>query len=91
MKSVARKNERQKQEMEMFVKRKTKSRKTKSRKRQLLSEMDEEHEQAAMLGLCAVAIKKPRKIRDKNEARDTSWWKVGLLIGAMWQLKSTCN
>ena len=39
--------------------------------------MDEEHEQAEILGLCAVTIKKPRKMRDKNEKRDTSWWESG--------------
>ena len=73
IKTVSRnKHEREKQEVEMFLKRKTQS-----RKRQLLSEMDEEHEQAAILGLCAVTIKKPRKMRDKNEKRDTSWWESG--------------
>ena len=65
MKTVTRKHERQKQEVEMFLKWKTQS-----RKRQHLLEMDDEHEEVAILSLCAVTIKKPRKMQDKNEARD---------------------
>ena len=63
LKTVARKHERQKQDVEMFLKKETQS-----RKRQLLLEMDEEHEQAARPSLCAMTINKPRKMRDKNDA-----------------------
>ena len=65
------KHESQKQEIDMFLKRKRQSRK------RVLVERDDESELAAILGLCAVAIKKPRKKRGKNEARDTSWWESG--------------
>ena len=72
VKSINRsKHESQKQEIDMFLKRKRQSRK------RILLERNDESELAAILGLCAVAIKKPRKKRDKNETRDTSWWESG--------------
>jgi hypothetical protein len=73
IKSIRNRYERQKLEMEMFLKRKNQSRK------RLLLEMDDEDELAAGLGLCAVAIKKPRKVRDPDETRDTSWWENGYI------------
>jgi hypothetical protein len=74
LKSITRnRHEKQKLEMEMFLKRKNQS-----RKRHLL-EMEDELELTAVLGLCAVAIKKPRKMRDEDETRDTSWWENGYM------------
>ena len=57
--------------MELFLKRKNQSRK------RLLLERNKENELAAILGLCTVAIKNPRKMQDKDEQRDTSWWENG--------------
>jgi hypothetical protein len=44
--------------MELFLKRKNQSRK------RLLLERNKENELAAILGLCTVAIKNPRRMRD---------------------------
>ena len=86
VKSINRsKHESQKQEIDMFLKRKRQSRK------RVLLERNDESELAAILGLCAVAIKKPRKKRDKNETRDTSCGKVVMPTGVTWRSKSICD
>ena len=55
----------------MFLKKKNQSRK------RLLQDMDEELDVAQALGLCAVAMKRPRKGRSVDEERSSSWWRNG--------------
>ena len=54
-------------EIQMFLKKKNQSRK------RLLQDMDEELDVAQALGLCAVAIKRPRKGRSVDEERSSSF------------------
>ena len=50
--------------------------KNQSRK-QLLQDMDGELDMAQGLGLCAVAMKRPRKGRSVDEERSSLWWRNG--------------
>ena len=54
-------------EIQMFLKKKNQSRK------RLLQDMDEELDVAQALGLCAVAMKRPRKGRSVDEERSSSF------------------
>ena len=58
-------------EIQMFLKKKNQSRK------RLLQDMDGELDMAQALGLCAVAMKRPRKGRNVDEDRSSSWWRNG--------------
>ena len=58
-------------EIQMFLKKKSQSRK------RLLQDMDGELDMAQALGLCAVAMKRPRKGRSVDEERSSSWWRNG--------------
>ncbi|XP_028394424.1 protein ALP1-like [Dendronephthya gigantea] len=73
MKSIIRRRqEKQKMEVEMFLRNKNRATK------RVLLEIDDEQEMLGAIGLCSVvARKKPRKLRDQDEARDTSWWEHG--------------
>ena len=67
LKSISQcRQERQEMEMQMFLTKKNQSRK------RLLQTMDGELDMVEALGLCAVAIKRPRKERDVNEERSSS-------------------
>ena len=66
-----RRQERQDMEKEMFLKKKNQSRK------RLLQDMDEELDVTQALGLCAVAMKRPRKGRSVYQERSSLWWRNG--------------
>ena len=68
LKSITRRRqERQDMEIQIFLKKKNQSRK------RLLQDMDEELDVAQALGLCAVAMKRPRKGRSVDEERSSSF------------------
>ena len=68
LKSITRRRqERQDMEIQFFLKKKNQSRK------RLLQDMDEELDVAQALGLCAVAMKRPRKGRSVDEERSSSF------------------
>ena len=63
--------ERRDMEIEMFLKKKNQSRK------RLLQAVDRELDMAQAIGLCAVAMKRPRKERSVDEERSSLWWRNG--------------
>ena len=67
-----RRQERHDLEMQMLV-----TQKSESRKRKLQMMEDDEIDTAKAIGLCAVRAKRPRKERDPDEQRSSSWWRHG--------------
>ena len=73
LKSISRRRqERHDLEMQMLV-----TQKSESRKRKLQVMDDDEIDTAKAIGLCAVRAKRPRKERDPDEQRSSSWWRHG--------------
>ena len=73
LKSISRRRqERHDLEMQMLV-----TQKSESRKRKLQMMDDDEIDTAKAIGLCAVRAKRPRKERDPDEQRSSSWWRHG--------------
>lgn len=86
LKSVSQhRQERQEMEMQMFLARKNQSRKP------LLQTMDEELDMVEALGLCAPAMKRPRKERVADEERSSSWGRNGYRNEANTAFKQRCN
>ena len=73
LKSISRRRqERHDLQMQMLV-----TQKSESRKRKLQMMEDDEIDTAKAIGLCAVRAKRPRKERDPDEQRSSSWWRHG--------------
>ena len=86
LKSVSQhRQERQEMEMQMFLARKNQLRK------RLLQTMDEELDMVEALGLCAPAMKRPRKERVADEERSSSWGRNGYRNEANTAFKQHCN